>query len=215
MKTLIVPTDFSETALNAANYAVDMALAINADIFLLHTYAIPVSYMEIPVAVNFDTLQKDAESALEKLKNSLLSRTGNKIKITTLAVEAVFLNALKDACEDLHPYAVVMGSQGTTAADHILFGTHTISAMKNLHWPLITVPKGSKFSAVIKLGLACDFRKVVETVPGSEIKSLLSDFNAELHVLNIGKKETFDADIVFQSGLLEEMLQMEEESESA
>jgi nucleotide-binding universal stress UspA family protein len=206
MKTLIVPTDFSATALNAANYAADMALTINADIFLLNTYTIPVSYMEIPVAVNFDTLQKDADAELKKIKDSLLARTGNKIKITSQAVDAVFLSALQEACEDLHPYAVVMGCQGSTAAEHLLFGTHAISAMKHLNWPLITVPMGCKFSAANKIGLACDFRKVVDTVPASEIKSLLNDFNAELHVLNIGKKEDFDADIVFQSGLLETML---------
>jgi len=44
MKTIVVATDFSAVALNAANYAVDMALAIKADILLLHVYQIPVSY---------------------------------------------------------------------------------------------------------------------------------------------------------------------------
>ncbi|MBK9486552.1 MAG: universal stress protein [Chitinophagaceae bacterium] len=34
---------------------------------------------------------------------------------------------------------------------------------------------------------------------------LVHDFNAELHILNIGKKEVFDADIVFESGLMQEM----------
>ena len=44
MKTILVATDFSSVALNATNYAADMALAINADILLLHVYQIPVSY---------------------------------------------------------------------------------------------------------------------------------------------------------------------------
>ena len=34
---------------------------------------------------------------------------------------------------------------------------------------------------------------------------LVQDFNAELHILNTGKKEVFDADIVFESGLMQEM----------
>ena len=206
MKTLLVATDFSAAALNAACYASDMALAINADIVLLNTYDIPVSYMEIPVAVNFDSLQKDAETALDKLKDELLKRTGNKIQITSIVLQTVFFEGLKTVCEEVHPYAVIMGSQGTTAADHLLFGNHTINAMKHLSWPLITVPKESRFSAVKKIGLACDFHKVINTVPASEIKLLLQDFNAHLHVLNIGKEETFDPEIVFQSGLLEEML---------
>ena len=36
MKTIIVATDFSTAALNAAEYAADMALAIQANILLLH-----------------------------------------------------------------------------------------------------------------------------------------------------------------------------------
>ena len=99
-----------------------------------------------------------------------------------------------------------MGSQGTTAAERLLFGSHTVYAMKNLMWPLITVPREAKFSSVNKIGLACDFNKVVDTTPIDEIKMLVNDFNAELYVLNTGKQEVFDSEIVFESGLLEEML---------
>ena len=99
-----------------------------------------------------------------------------------------------------------MGSQGTTAAERLLFGSHTVYAMKHLVWPLITVPPQAKFSAVKKIGLACDFNKVVETTPVDEIKTLVNDFHAELHVLNTGKKEVFNPELVFESGLLQEML---------
>ena len=43
MKTIIVATDFSTAALNAAEYAADMALAIQADILLLHISEIPIA----------------------------------------------------------------------------------------------------------------------------------------------------------------------------
>jgi nucleotide-binding universal stress UspA family protein len=33
----------------------------------------------------------------------------------------------------------------------------------------------------------------------------VNDFNAELHILNTGRKTVFDADIVFESGLMQEM----------
>ncbi|GAB2806634.1 universal stress protein [Ferruginibacter profundus] len=206
MKTLLVATDFSPAASNAADYAAAMAQSIGADIVLLNTYDIPVSYMEIPVAANFEALQKDAEMELNKLKDDLNKKTGGKLSISTIAIQAVFLDGLKNVCEKLQPYAVIMGSQGTTAAEHLFFGSHTVSAMKHLDWPLITVPKESKFSAVKKIGLACDFMNVTDTIPIGEIKLLLKDFNAELHVLNIGTEEKFDPEIVFQSGLLEEML---------
>jgi nucleotide-binding universal stress UspA family protein len=78
--------------------------------------------------------------------------------------------------------------------------------MKHLTWPLITVPPGAKFAGINKIGLACDFANVVDTMPAEEIKKLVSDFKAELHVLNTGKSSEYNPEEVQQAGLLQEML---------
>jgi nucleotide-binding universal stress UspA family protein len=206
MKTIIVATDFSATAANAAAYAADMAVAVQADVLLLHTFQVPVSYNEFPVAVSLTDIQADAEKLLDQLKHQLHTKTGAKCKITTQARMGIFFEELKAVCEKNNPYAVVMGSQGTTAAERVLFGGHAVHTMKHLQWPVITVPAGIHFSGIKKIGLACDFEHVVETVPVQEVKKMISDFHAELHIINTGVQKTFDADIVFESGLLQEML---------
>jgi hypothetical protein len=99
-----------------------------------------------------------------------------------------------------------MGSQGTTAAKHLLFGSNTVYAMKHLVWPLITVPDGVIFSSIKKMGLACDFEKVADTIPVDEIKMLLDDFKAELHILNTGSTKEFKPGLISESRLLQEML---------
>ncbi|HSN60664.1 MAG TPA: universal stress protein [Ferruginibacter sp.] len=206
MKTILVATDFSPASLNAANYAADMALAIHADLLLLHVYHVPVTYGEVPVSFNADDLREDAEKDMTAFKKLLEAKAGNGLNINTMVMLGIFFPELKKICDNIHPYAVVMGSQGTTSAERFFFGSHTVFAMKNLQWPLITVPVGVKYSAVKKIGLACDFNKVVDTTPVNEIKMLVKEFNAELYVLNTGKREVFDPEIVFESGLLQEML---------
>lgn len=206
MKTILVTTDFSSAALNAAKYAADMAVAINAKILMLHVYQIPVVFTEVPVAVTLEDIQKDAENNIQHLKEIINNKTIGKISIETKITEGVFFQELKNVCERIDPYAVVMGSQGTTASDRLFFGGHTVYASKHLQWPLITVPPKATFSSIKKIGLASDFNKVVDTTPIDEIKILVNDFNAELHVLNTGKKEVYDPEIVFQSGMLQEML---------
>lgn len=207
MKTILVATDFSPAALNAANYAADMALAINADILLLHVYQIPVVYLEVPVIVNEELIMQEAEKEIIKIKNQLNHKTKGKLNMETDVSVGIFFTELKTVCERIKPYTVVMGSQGSTAAESLFFGSHAVYAMKHLMWPVITVPPGATFSSVKKIGLACDFDKVVDTTPVDEIKMLVNDFNAELHVLNTGKKEVFNPGIVFESGVLEEMLE--------
>ena len=206
MKKILVASDFSSAASNAADYAADMALAIDADILLLNVYHIPVSYSEIPAVINPVDLQQDAEKNISDLKDRLIRKTTGKLNITTEVRSGLFSEELKAVCERINPYAVVMGSQGTTAAERLLLGSHTVHAMKHLVWPLLTVPPKVKFSSIKKIGLACDFDKVVDTTPVDEIKTLVNDFHAELHILNTGKKEVFKPELVFESGLLQEML---------
>ncbi len=206
MKTILIATDFSPAAFNAANYAADMAMAINADMLLLHVYQMPVIYLEVPASVTDEDMRQDAEKEMLDIKKALILKKGESLNIGTEVRMGVFFPELKKVCERIKPYTVVMGSQGTTAAERILFGGHTVYAMKHLMWPLITVPPEAIFSSVKKIGLACDFDKVVDTTPIHEIKMLVNDFNAELHVLNTGKQEVFDAEVVFESGLLQEML---------
>ena len=206
MKKLIVATDFSATALNAASYATDMASAIGGSISLLHVYQIPVSYSEVPVAMNTEELQQAAENETIKIKEALIKRSGGRIEIDTVVRSGSFFHELQHLCEEILPYTVVMGSQGTTAAQRFLFGGHAVHTMQHLEWPVITVPPTAKFSMIRKIGFACDFDKVMETTPVDEIKLLVNDFNASLHVLNTGKEGAYNADTVFESGMLQEML---------
>lgn len=185
MKTILVATDFSSSASNAAEYAAKMALAINADILLLHVYQIPVSYSEIPVPLDIDEMRKEAEKYINELKTNLLGMANGKIKIDTEVRMGVFFpHELKVVCEYINPYAVVMGSQGKTVAERLLFGSNTIFAMKYLTCPLITIPLVTKYSSIKKIGLACEFDTVVNSSIIDEIKIFVNDFNADLHVIN-------------------------------
>jgi nucleotide-binding universal stress UspA family protein len=206
MKTIIAATDFSPAATNAVNYAADMAMAIHADLLLLYTYELPIAYMEVPVAMNIDDLQRTAEAEINRCRHQIHERTKNKLSIIAEVRMGTFFQELKAVCERVHPYTVVMGSQGTTAAERFLFGSHAIHAMNHLAWPLVTVSPGAKFSSIKKIGLACDFEKVATTTPIDEIKTLVNDFHAELHVINTGRWDVYNPDLVFGSSMLKTML---------
>src|SRR6476661_3100179 len=115
MKTIIVATDFSAAASNAAMYAADMALAIHADLYLLHVYQVPVIYVDIPVALAADDIQDDAEKNMTKFKEELLLKSNRQIQIESAVREGIFFEELKTICEYRQPYAVVLGTQGKTA----------------------------------------------------------------------------------------------------
>ncbi len=187
MKTIIVPTDFSPVALNATNYAVDMAIAVNAEILLVNIYTIPVSYTEVPVAmISTEEMKKASEQELKDLKASLEHITSGKVKIRFESRIGNTVDELENICNTTKPFVVVMGAKGKSGIENLLFGSTTLTAIRHLSWPIICVPPGKEYGTGIKkIGFACDFKEVKETTPVSLIKEMVNEFGAGLHILNV------------------------------
>lgn len=186
MKIIIVPVDFSPAALNAAHYAADMALAIDAGLALLHVCSTPVAISEIPVPIeNMDEVIHTAEQELLELKKELQAKAGRLLSVHTEVRVGNTLLQLKDYCQTVQPFAVVMGPNDKETIERLLFGSNTLQAVSSLSWPLLVVPPGAVFTAIRKVGLACDFRQVNESVPVKAIKELVQQFGAQLHVVHV------------------------------
>lgn len=210
MKTIIIPTDFSPTATNAMHYGIDMAKAIHASVILLHVYQVPVSYTDTPIVlVSVEELRKEAEQKLEKLHKEVEHLTSGSIKIYTEARLGNIADEIENLCEKVKPFAVVMGSKGSTGIEKILFGSTTLTAIRHLTWPVICVPPGKVYgNGIKKIGFACDFRNIVETTPANAIKTFVKEFGAELHILNVDyHNKQFKPDTPEQSALLHTMLE--------
>ena len=210
MKTIIIPTDFSPTATNAMHYGVDLAKSIGASIILLHVYQVPVSYTDTPIVlISVEELKKEAEQKLEKLQKEVEHMTSGSIKIYTEARLGNIADEVENLCEKVRPFAVVMGSKGSSGIEKILFGSTTLTAIRHLTWPVICVPPGKTFGdGIKKIGFACDFKNIVETTPAEAIKNFVKEFNAELHVLNVDyHNKQFKPETPEQSALLHTMLE--------
>ncbi len=211
MKTIIIPTDFSPIATNALHFGIDMAKAINASILLLHVYQVPVSFTDTPIVlVSIEDLRKGAEEQIEKLKKEVEHLTSGSVKVYTETRMGNVTDELETLCNKINPFAVVMGTKGSSGVERILFGSNTLNAIRHLNWPVICVPPGKAFGhGIKKIGFACDFRDVVKSTPTRFIKEFVKEFNAELHVLNVDhdnkhfKPETPEQSILLHT-LLEE-----------
>lgn len=210
MKTIIVPTDFSPTATNAMNFAVDMATNIDASLMLLHVYQVPVSMSDVPVVmVSAEELRKSSETKLQEIKYELRHITAGKIKIYTEARMGDVADELEDVCKQVQPFAVIMGTKGASGVERILFGSTTLTAIRHLTCPVIVVPPDKTYgNGIKKIGFACDFQKVVENTPVQFIKTMVKEFDAELHVLNVDhESKNFRPDTPEESMLLHTLLE--------
>ena len=209
MKTIIALTDFSATALNAVNYAADMACIICSNLSLMYVCPITPAINEVPVSVLLLEKQvADAEEQMRLLKENIIYRTRDRIHITTIVKQGVVVPEIEVYCASVKPYAVVMGTESANALERFLIEGITISVMQQLSWPLIVVPPDVKFESLRKIGLACDLKNVIETIPLKEIKSLVAAFHAELLVLHVSTEngDSFSVETVKESAWLQEIL---------
>lgn len=187
MKTIIIPTDYSGAATNAMNYALDMAIAINADVLLFHAYTVPVSMADVPVMlISVEELEKNAKAEMVNLREKAAHIVSGKIKVETETKLGDTVDELEKLCDRIQPFAVVMGTRDTSGIERTLFGSNTMQAVRRLKWPVIAVPPGKEYGKGIrKIGFACDLKDVVDTTPAGIIKDVVRQFNAEFHILNI------------------------------
>lgn len=209
MKTVVAPTDFSAVSLNAVNYAADMACVIGADLSLIHICLIPMAFSEVPArACSIEKLITDAEEKLNELRKKISIRTGGRLKINTMLRQGSVVQEIDEYCASVNTYAVVMGSESSGAFERFMGAGKTVSAVKQFNWPLIVVPPDIKFTAIRKIGLACDFRKVAETIPLKEIKEMVQEFHASLLVLHVTNEtgEAYSEEKIEESELLHDIL---------
>lgn len=208
MKTIIVPVDFSTTAANAAEFAANLAAFYGSDLLLYNAYEIPVALSEYTYPVfDVDEMQKAALHEMEILKENTRAKLRSSITINVRAEMVPLEEGLQLLCEEIKPSLVVMGLSGKNALARLIVGSNTIKAIHYLKYPILVVPPKAEFIPIRKIGLACDYKKVIETTPLALLKKIVTDFRAELYVLNVDFKNlNFEPAMLDESVILRELL---------
>ena len=209
MKTIVAATNFSEDSFNAVKYAADMACVTGTDLLMVHICPYPVVVTEAPAAFyGIEELVANAEQEMRLLKEKIAARSGDRIKITTLVKEGDIIEGIDEACASVNTYVVVIGRSDKSEFQRFLLGSKTVSATRQLSWPLVTVPAGVHFGGIRNIGVACDFRHVIETLPANEIKSIIKEYGAKLHVLHVSHEtaDAFSSRTIEESGWFQDLL---------
>lgn len=176
MKTVIVPLDFTGVSINAAWYAAEMALALNARLYLFHA------------AKN----EKDKETAslkTERLVSEIAQYTVEKISLRYKTVTGFMEDELLNVCSMLKPLAVVMATHGENRKGNLFFDSATVFFSRNLEYPVINVPGNAKFQPIRKILLATD-GEMPDTVAVKKVVDIVKTFNAAVDIVHIYQNET-------------------------
>jgi len=187
MKTFIVPTDFSNTARNAAIYAVQIAATVqDAKIILYNVF--DKGSIDTDGSSDNDKMAaaiEMTEMSMQSIKSDMLN-VDSSVEITCVAEQG---NSLIDSLEKFavkqHADLIIMGITETNKMEQVLLGSNTLDMVNRNVCPVIIVPQHSRFKGVKNVLLASDFKNVEETVPAKSIQAILDLFKSEVHVVNV------------------------------
>jgi nucleotide-binding universal stress UspA family protein len=146
-KSILVLTDFSSSALNAADYAMFLAIQLKVNILLFHAYDVSESEPDAALTSDYNLLAQDSDSNLVQEMNRL------KLKIKT--ADSTFIPKIEylsegggvaeNACSiiDDHKNILMLVMSGLKAHndDYIKFGSKINALIKKARCPAVIVPE--------------------------------------------------------------------------
>lgn len=191
MKRIILPTDFSENALNAARYALKLFEDQECTFYLMNTYT-PAIYqaeyvLHSPGQIGLgDIYQSESQEQLEKLQKQLEQefKNPNHTLITHSAFN-ILVDEVVSMIEKEKADFVIMGTQGASGAKEIFLGTHTVHVIKKSIKPVLAIPAVYTFTAPTSILFPTDYEIDYQVEELSALLELAGMVDAEIHVLHI------------------------------
>ena len=191
MKKILLPTDFSDNAYNAIKYAVELFKNEECIFYLLNTYT-PVLYdteyiLYSPSPLSLDEIYKNNSlKGLAKVEKQIKKDLPNsKHQWEIVSSFNMLKDEIKEQVKEKEIDLVVMGTQGASGAEMILFGTHTVHAIKKATCPLLAIPSGFEFKTLNNILFPTDFDLEFTDKHLKFLKELSLEQGSKLHILNV------------------------------
>lgn len=121
---ILVPTDFSDYADYALDYAIELAHKFQARLTLLHVIHLPPLAMGDFDASGLVTYLEEIETDAQQRLQTLLSRVQQKgLQGETVMVHDVPFQAIINTAKDQDVDLIVMSTHGRTGLTHVLMGS--------------------------------------------------------------------------------------------
>lgn len=178
MKTIIVPTDFSETAENALNYSIELAQTMGATITLIH----------VCQSIHSENYLDEAQLEQKKLKAiSLLEKhikSNENVKFEICVAPENVVGKIVETAQEKQAELIVFGISAGIY-DESIVGNNTSDAISNLSIPVLMIPSGAKFTMPNKVVFAADYLELENDKPLTALLNFITFFNSKLYIVNV------------------------------
>lgn len=172
---ILIPTDFSECANNAIEYAMDLYGRKPENSFIIvHT----CNFID-----NTDLELEAKQKQLEELRYDIINEYADcSLEIDVQLYQGTFVNTLNFCFEKYQADIMVVGTKGASSIKSFFVGTNAEELLENTSFPMLIVPEQSTFSDIQNLGYATKEEEEI----GEHLMTLAENYNAKIRKVTIG-----------------------------
>ncbi|MDP3467311.1 MAG: universal stress protein [Daejeonella sp.] len=194
MIKLLIPTDFSDNALKAVEYVMEIAKISETTIYLLNVIEPIPNSIRQPYA-GLEKLEKEIVnnrlSELNALQKSIVQQYPD-IKIESEVVRGTIITSVLDFAESKQVDLIVMGTKGATGLQEIFMGSVSAGTIGQSKIPVLTIPHDYIFEVPDGILFATNrFEENTELL--NKIVEIANLFSASIHVVVFVDTDTAEA----------------------
>ena len=150
MRKILVPTDFSDNAMNALKYALELFKYDESIFFIMHVYQDELyADKDLMTRETMTSLTKiisgQSQLQLEEILKQIHEISPNpKHTYNIVSANSMLLDEADKIVDDENIDLIVMGTHGKTNDRKLTFGSYTLQVLKYVQCPVLAIPENYK-----------------------------------------------------------------------
>ena len=183
MNTILFPTDFSNNALNALDYTIELVNSFECKLVMIHV--VNVSSKAGTLQVLERQLVEDAEKELENWVARAKNKLHNPDAIIAKVVKGKVSKRVETISKQFEVDLVVISAKGEGDKDNRYLGKVSAGLVKKTNIPILIVPKSYRFQSIKNIVFSLKRKRVASPRVVEPLKEIAKKFGASVALLHV------------------------------
>lgn len=205
MKKILVPTDFSECAINATDVAISIAKKMNAEVLFFHSASLPIDWKSLTThtASDINLMVKEKESRYPEMRKKVGEVKQQLADLVQLAkgkgIDATSSLTYNLTHQDIISHAtsfkadlIVMGTNGSNGIKELFLGSNTQKVIRLAKCPVLTIREKQHSFSIKDIVFVSDFEEQKVKDRFDVVLKFADLFDAHIHLLYVNTPIQFE-----------------------
>lgn len=196
MRKILIPTDFSDNAMNALKYALELFKYDVSEFFIMHAY-------QDEIYADDTLLNKEKISDVTKKINTTSKKQLNQIlkqinetspnprhTYKVMSSNNILIEEADKIVDEENIDIIIMGTRGETNDKKLTFGSHTLQVLRYVQCPVLAIPENHTYVQPKHILFPTDYMIPYKRRELKLLCEMASPYRAIIDMVYISKSDT-------------------------